>query len=515
MFSALILNILYETSSGIVSVYLAVSVGDFANSIIYKNYDYAKSNILYLLLSMAIMVLLLPILKLWGNLNMFHQSLKHDCILYERFLDKSPEKLKNIGIGEIQYRLENDAIDLRCHYIQVMTKIIALPITIGYLYNKVRYINLFLIIIAVVIMSFQMILPILFRGVEGKYDLMEREYHTSVRDNEVQITTRPYLIKLIGVGGGLCDNLDKIYRNYFRTSERLINKFKVIIENMLSFLNVMMPCLFILFGLIIVSYGFATIGNVVMMLGFLPIFKECFKGIGYIFTKTKMIENLLERLEVVYEDSEDQRGENLNGFEDLHIHNLSFSYEEGKNVIDALTFQIKRGDKIAIVGKNGSGKTTLIKILLGLENNYKGSVKVNKMELKKYSLNSWRRIFSVAFQNPYIFEGTVEENVKLGGTYVDINEVEKQLKNASIYLMKDKMIGVGNAELSGGEIQRISVARAMMKNSEILILDEPINNLDQDGVNWLVDLIQSTKKTVIFISHEDRLTASADRVIYM
>lgn len=515
MLSALILNILSETLRGIVSVYLAVSVGEFANSIIYKNYDYAKSNIIYLLLGIVIIILLMPLLKLWGNLNMFNQSLKHDCILYTRFLDKSPEKLKNIGVGEIQYRLENDAIDLRFYYIQVITKIIALPVTIGYLYNKVRNINLVLIIIAVVIISFQMIIPILFREAEGRYDLKEREYYTLVRENEVQITSRPYLIKLLGVGGGVCDNIDKIYWNYYRMTEKFKNRFKVISDNILSFLNIMMPSMFILCGLILVSYDYTSIGNVVMMTGSLPIFKDCFSGIGYIITNTKMIGNLLERLELLYEDLEDESGEIINHFEDLDIDHLSFSYEEGKNVVDEFTFHIKRGDKIAIVGKNGSGKSTIIKILMGLENNYKGSINVNQMDIKKYSIKSWREKISVAYQSPYIFEGTVEENIKLGNKFAGEKEVEKQLTNAGIQFLKDKVIGQGKSELSGGEIQRISVARAMMKNSEILILDEPINNLDQVGINWLIDLITNTKKTVIFISHDDRITACANKVIYM
>lgn len=78
-----------------------------------------------------------------------------------------------------------------------------------------------------------------------------------------------------------------------------------------------------------------------------------------------------------------------------------------------------------------------------------------------------------------------------------------------------KVIGQGSVELSGGEIQRISVARAMMKKSDILILDEPINIMDQEGISWLVDLIQRTEKTIIFISHDDRITVCADKVIYL
>lgn len=78
-----------------------------------------------------------------------------------------------------------------------------------------------------------------------------------------------------------------------------------------------------------------------------------------------------------------------------------------------------------------------------------------------------------------------------------------------------KVIGQGSVELSGGEIQRISVARAMMNKSDILILDEPINNMDQEGISWLVDLIQRTEKTIIFISHDDRITVCADKVIYL
>ena len=217
--------------------------------------------------------------------------------------------------------------------------------------------------------------------------------------------------------------------------------------------------------------------------------------------------------------------------EKIEINNLNFAYlDKGKKVwaLKNVNLTISAGEKIAIVGYNGAGKTTLTKLLMRLYDAESGEIKYNGVNIKELELGSLRNHVAAVFQDYRIFAGTIAENV-VGGEY-NISEKEKvedALKRSVFEERLNKMKNGINTvltrefdddgvELSGGERQKVAIARAFYKDADLIILDEPSSALDPDAEYELNRAIAgyAKDKTVIFISHRLSTTRHADR-IYM
>ena len=138
---------------------------------------------------------------------------------------------------------------------------------------------------------------------------------------------------------------------------------------------------------------------------------------------------------------------------------------------------------------------------------------MDEREFSEIRMDSLRRQFAYAQQDPYLFEGTVRENIHLGNLQASDKEVEDVMERLGILALADRQITLGQKELSGGEKQKISIARAVLKNADILLLDEPDNNLDSQTLEWLKNFIRQSNKTIIYVSHDEMLSKAADRRI--
>jgi ATP-binding cassette subfamily B protein len=216
-------------------------------------------------------------------------------------------------------------------------------------------------------------------------------------------------------------------------------------------------------------------------------------------------------------------------FERLCLKGLEFSYtENAPRALDGVDIEIKRGEKIAIVGYNGAGKTTLTKLIMRLYDPTSGEILYNGKQLSDYTVGSLRGRMAAVFQDWRIFAGSIAENV-VGGEYDPRNEdrVLAALQKSTFDSKLDKLThGLDTqltkefekegTQLSGGESQKIAIARAFYKDADLIILDEPSSALDPDAEYSLNQAIAqyAEGRTVIFISHRLSTTRHADR-IYM
>ena len=130
-------------------------------------------------------------------------------------------------------------------------------------------------------------------------------------------------------------------------------------------------------------------------------------------------------------------------------------------------------------------------------------------------MESLRKQVAYAAQDPFLFEGSVRENIRLGNLNASDEETDAVIDRLGIRALAGKNISAGQKELSGGEKQKISIARALLKNTSFLILDEPSNNLDQQTIEWLRNFIASYPKTILYISHEKQMIEIADKKIVL
>ena len=247
--------------------------------------------------------------------------------------------------------------------------------------------------------------------------------------------------------------------------------------------------------------------------------------IGSLTSIARVIEVSLERLATVTNApilDENGREISLNNHE-IKVKNVSFGYDK-ELVINNVNFEIPEKTTCAIVGPSGSGKTTLVSLIARFWDVHSGSISIGGHNIKEFTCDSLLKNFSIVFQNVYLFEDTIEHNIKFGKPDSTDEEMISAAKKACCHdfimaLPKgyQTMVGEGGANLSGGEKQRISFARAILKDAPIIVLDEATASVDPENQRELQEAIfQLTKnKTIIMIAHRLSTVRNADQIIVL
>ncbi|MCR4839642.1 MAG: ATP-binding cassette domain-containing protein, partial [Eubacterium sp.] len=206
---------------------------------------------------------------------------------------------------------------------------------------------------------------------------------------------------------------------------------------------------------------------------------------------------------------------------EIEMKGVSFAYED-RTIIDDVSLKIPAHTTTAIVGPSGGGKTTLTNLMARFWDVGSGEVLLGGKNVKDYSFDALMRNFSFVFQRVYLFEDTIANNIRFGEPEASMEKVMEAAKKARChdFIMSlpdgyDTVIGEGGASLSGGEKQRISIARAIMKDAPVIILDEATANVDPENEAELTKAIEElTKdKTIIMIAHRLKTVRHADQIL--
>ena len=509
---ALLFNLIESVAGSVVLVYTASVLGKFTNAVFNLDFSYGIANFRELLLCVLITLFGMPIFGMVAEILLFSNSLKHDRMVYGRYLSKTFREATVFADGELEYRLEQDAIDLRCTWLDLATKYVSIPVTLIYLLYHCLRISFAYTLIIFLVSAVKYIVPIAIRNLKVKYDKETREYETIVREYEVEMMEQPHKIKLYGLSEPLSERLNQAYQVYFRNVFTKSSKCTVVADNISKVLDTFCTVLILIAGTLMIAGGVITAGDMIAMFGFYSIFNTLTVSISSVIQDTPIFGTIAERMTVFYKDQEEDFGESISAVNHIVVSDLGFSYDE-KQTLEHVNFEIREGDKIAICGQNGNGKSTLIKLLCGVLKGYSGHIKINGRELSEISIKSWYRNIAYTEQDPYLFSGTVRENIHLGNLNASEKELDEVIQEVGIDYLVHRDISMDNHELSGGEKQKISIARALMKRTPILIMDEPSNNLDRDTVKWLQDFIRKSSKTIIFVSHDSELLSCADDMV--
>ncbi|WP_028563381.1 ABC transporter ATP-binding protein [Paenibacillus pinihumi] len=210
---------------------------------------------------------------------------------------------------------------------------------------------------------------------------------------------------------------------------------------------------------------------------------------------------------------------------DIEFNRVTFRYQQDSEpALREAAFIIKSGQMTAIVGESGSGKTTIASLLLGLQTPESGSVRIGGQSLAEMDMTAWRESVSYVSQEPYLFSGTIGDNIRLGKTDAQTMDVIEAAKLANLHDWISQLpegyhtaIGELGLTLSGGERQRISIARAMLRKPRLLVLDEPTSALDSENERFVQDAIENVMagRTVVVIAHRLSTIRGADHIIVM
>lgn len=252
---------------------------------------------------------------------------------------------------------------------------------------------------------------------------------------------------------------------------------------------------------------------------------EGLKGAGSSMAILRITENAIDSLDYFDKIPEMKEGDNSNSINkyDVEFKNVSFKYDE-KKILDDVSLKIGEKEFTAIIGPSGSGKTTLCNLIARFWDINEGTITIGGKNIKDYTLPKLMENIAMVFQNVYLFEDTIENNIKFGCANANREDVINAAKKAMCheFIMKlpcgyDTVIGEAGASLSGGEKQRISIARAMIKNAPIIIFDEATANIDPENEDKLrVAIEELTKdKTIIVIAHRLKTIKNADQILVL
>ena len=214
--------------------------------------------------------------------------------------------------------------------------------------------------------------------------------------------------------------------------------------------------------------------------------------------------------------------ESLN--ESIQIKDLTFSYNNSEAILSNISVFINKGDMIAIVGPSGSGKSTLIDLIMGFQNAHKGSILIDNQDLKTIDLHSWREVIGYIPQQPFLFNASLKDNLIWAKENASNEEIKKacDLANATEFISQldggfDTILGERGVKISGGQAQRLCLARALLKDPKILILDEATSSLDSHSEKMIQSSIEylSGNTTIISVAHRLSTIRQANNIYYL
>lgn len=249
-----------------------------------------------------------------------------------------------------------------------------------------------------------------------------------------------------------------------------------------------------------------------------------------VFTKIskKILYDLIEEEEKDYQNikiENNLKKESITNIKNITINNLNFSYKTESNelkILNNLNFEIIKGNLFGIIGPSGIGKSTLLKILMGFLNYKEGTILINNTNFKNINIKEWFNKISYVPQDVFIHNDTIKNNIVFGDQKFDEKQFDRVIKICLLDELINKMnagyntiLQDGGKNLSGGQIQRIGIARALYKKPEIIFLDEPTSNLDNNTELKIIDTLKSLTPeiTVVMISHREKTILKCDQVL--
>ena len=274
-----------------------------------------------------------------------------------------------------------------------------------------------------------------------------------------------------------------------------------------------------------ISHGLFFIFFLVLTFVLQPI-KRISLIIGNLNTATSAAQRIFELIDKKIELQEKENPKELESFQEaIQYKNVSFLYPgTSTKALANISFQIKQGEDVALVGSSGSGKSTLIDLLLRLYDIQEGSISIDKINIRDLSLRSLRSSIGVVSQDVFLFNASISENIAYGQTHIPLERIKEAAREAQAHDFIEKipgtyeaLIGERGIMLSGGQRQRIAIARTLLLDPAILILDEATSSLDNESEHYIQQALEKlcVGRTVLKIAHRLSTIYKSQRILVL
>lgn len=369
-----------------------------------------------------------------------------------------------------------------------------------------------------------------FKFMYADKNMMEK-YMAALEDINAETVEYVRGIQVVKVFGISLESFEKLYKSIIRYSDMVNEQCQSC-----KIPYILFQCGMMSFGALIITVVMPkitfqspigeVISLVVFFMTFVGLLNNAFVKVMFFSKNHSLAKDAIDKLESIFKDMEKSKLSNGNMEEmktyDIVFENVSFSYEEGSPILENLNLRLEGNKKYAFVGNSGSGKSTIAKLISGFYPVTKGSLKIAGIDIKDYKSRILEQNIAFVFQNAKLFKTSIYENVKIGNPNSTYEEVMKALELAMCNSIIDKfetrentIIGAKGVHLSGGEIQRIAIARAILKNAPIIILDEASAASDPENEYEMQQAFSKLmeNKTVIMIAHRLSSIRNVDEIL--
>lgn len=388
--------------------------------------------------------------------------------------------------------------------------------------------NRLLFLISVVMLILYGIIVFVYNKPIKKINRKIMEMNSKVTSQFVETINGIETIKAFNQEDNEKEKTDKLYRKFLK---RVFNGGVLSLsqQTVTMFVAVVGELVILWIGATYVIKGELTIGELITFNALLGYFIEPIKNLinlqPSIQTAVVAADRLGEILDITpeYNYEHEQLNDKIR-FDKISISNLDFRYGTRELVLKDINLEICRGEKIAFVGESGSGKTTLANLLVRLYEQEKGSIKLDSIDIREFSIKQIRDNISYISQNTFLFSGTIRENLLFGNSDVSDDDISQVCKICeleeyinSLPLKFNTRIEENGKNLSGGQKQRLAIARALLKKPEILIMDEATSNLDYITERSIEKTINNFSKnmTTIIIAHRLSTIKDCDKIFVL
>ncbi|MGL4992150.1 MAG: ABC transporter ATP-binding protein [Sarcina sp.] len=501
-----------------ISIYEALLAKNIIDSALSRNTLALKNNILLFILASLAVLVLVPFGQLISTYtsNKLFNSLQTK--IYKNFIHSKWQEQSKFHSTEILTRLLNDIASISKlaveHFSEIISLLCMLSLSLVILFRINNFIAIASLFIA----------PIFF-FISKYYGRKQKELYKEMQEKEVKYNTfiqesiaNLLILKTFSRENIAVKKLNTLQESRFKTALKKV-KLTLITTTITSFGVTGAFLLIYTFGAFSIEKGVLTIGTFTALLQLFYKVQGPFQGLCSKYPQIIAAIAATERLvELESLDGEKFTEIKKSEFDKIIFDNVSFEYKKNQTVLDNLNLEIKKGDFIGIIGESGKGKTTILKLLLSLLDPKNGSVTIDNMPLNP----SHRKLMAYVPQGDTLFSGTLKENLRYDDPNISdfdlINAINLSCCNTFVSKLPcglDSIVGEKGIGLSGGQAQRIAIARALATNAPILILDEATAALDIHTEEALIENLNKLKKekTIILITHRESSLKHCNKVI--
>ncbi len=511
------LYFIISISISILSLLIALITGKFVDLLVDgENFNLIKQYIM----EFAIISILIIIFSLIKNyLYTLVQTntaykINKDVIEHIKMLPR--KEYLEMNSSYFNQRVNNDSNSIVSFYLNVivdpLTSIISGLVSLVIIFSINRTIAAILVLSCILYALLYKVFKRKLYDINYIYKEEQAEYFSKFNEQIEYID----FIKIHSLNKYFVLKLENVFTKFFRTIKRY-TKLSIVFSGLDQIISVVAEIIIYILMAIEIIHKNTSIGMFTIVMNYCGNSLQCIKyflslGKGY-------QENLVayNRLHIILEKKIQDDGEYImNEINEIECINLNYKIL-GETILNNINFKVKKGEICLIKGENGSGKSTIIKILIGMySDGYQGEVKLNGIDIRDIHMSATRKKnISITEQEPILVNDTVLNNLLLLNQKATKKELEEFISLLKLNIPIDRNIFDNNANISGGEKQKIAICRQLLATAEVMIMDEPTSAIDKESKKELVGLINSYKKDriIIVISHGMEFDDIADQII--